>query len=106
MRSAFYFKERNMKLGKWTYEAVVVGLLIIVGLGIWWFIATKDERAADAQFERLVKFANRQQVEIAVIRQAAELQQLRAAIQRAQTLSQVPIEPPPAVTDPKDVPME
>lgn len=81
-----------MKMRKWTYELIVVVALIGIGLGVWWFIATKDERAADAQFERLVKFANRQQVEIAVIKQAAELQQLRAAIRKAQ--QPVPLEVP------------
>lgn len=65
-------------------EVIVVLVLIAIGLGIWCFASTSDERAADAQFDRLVKFANRQQVEIAVIKQAAELQQLKQAIARAQ----------------------
>lgn len=69
-----------MKLGKWKIEAIIVAVLICVGLGVWWFVSTKEARQANAQFEELVEFANRQQVEIAIIRQAAELRQLRTEL--------------------------
>ncbi len=69
---------------KWKYEVIAVLALAVIGFSIWWSISTADQRAADAQFDRLVKFANRQQVEIAVIKQAAELQQLKTVVRRAQ----------------------
>ncbi len=68
-----------MKLGKWGYELIIVAVLVVVGLGIWWFVATKDERLADVQLEQLVKFANRQAVEIAIIKQTGELEHLKKA---------------------------
>lgn len=94
---------------KWTYELIVIAVVICVGLGIWWFVATKDQRAAEAQFKQLVKIANRQAVEIAVIRQAAELEQLKRTLAKNQRLQQpIPQPPlaipqPPVVADPKDV---
>ena len=77
-----------MKLKKWTYELIIVVVLLCIGLGVWWFVATKDVRQAEAEFEQLVKFANRQAVEIAVIKQSAELQQLTQAIVMAQQKAQ------------------
>ena len=70
-----------MKLGRWICEIIIVVLVVGLMLGIWWFVATKDEWAMDAQYEQLLRFANRQSVELAVIKQAAELRQLRAAMQ-------------------------
>lgn len=74
---------------KWKIEAIIVVVLLVLGLGIWWYISTGDERQASAQFEQLVKYANRQEVEIAIIKQDAELKMLKramaAANQRQQT---------------------
>jgi hypothetical protein len=91
---------------KWKYELIAVVVLVGIGAGIWWFVATKDERALEAQFQQLVEIANRQQVEIAVIEQAARLQQLRQAAMQAQQRQQRELEQAiqfPVVPDPKDV---
>lgn len=79
---------------KWTYEAIIVAVLLCVGGGIWWYVATKDERQADAQYLQWVKFAERQAVEIRIIRQSAELSQLRAAVAEAQKPKPKPAIPP------------
>jgi len=75
------FKDEDMK--KRRYGKIVL-LIVTVCIGgfLWWFVSTKEVRAEEAQYERLVRFANRQTVEIAVIKQAAELQKLKAEIQK------------------------
>lgn len=69
-----------MKFGKWKVEVIIVTVALCVAGSIWWYLSTRAERQADAQFEQLVNFANRQQVEIAIIKQSAELGQLKRAI--------------------------
>jgi len=69
---------------KWKWELAGLALVVIVGCCVWWFYATKPQRAADAEYNRLVKFARRQAVEIQIIRQAAELGQIKANIQTSQ----------------------
>jgi len=75
---------------KWKTEAIIAVVLVCASLGIWWFVATKDERQAKAQFELLVNFANRQQVEIAIITQNAELKRLKQLM--PQSLPQSPVD--------------
>ncbi len=77
-------------------KIVIIAILLVVGGFIWWFVSTKDERARKVQYKQLVNFANRQVVEIAVIKQAAELQQLKVAMQKAQIK-----EPPISAIPPK-----
>ena len=80
-------------------KLVIVTLLLgIVVTG--WLNCTKDERSAKARYEQLVEFANRQTVEIAIIEQAARLQQLKTAVKEAQ-LKSVPVntEIPKEVSD-------
>ena len=55
----------------------------------------------EVEYKKLVRIANRQEVEIAIIRQAVELQQLREMIKQASQTKQDPIEMPVA-PDPKD----
>lgn len=68
-----------MKLNKWK-----IGIVVLVALGVWWFIETAPKRKVAAEFKNLVRVANRQEVEIAIIKQAVELQQLKSAIRKAQ----------------------
>ena len=67
---------------------IVAGVLLLVGSAIWWFVSTKDARVAKAEYKQLVRFANRQEVEIAVIRQAQVLRQLKTAIRRTEKQAQ------------------
>ncbi len=59
---------------------IVVGVLVIVGFGLWWFNSTKDIRAAEAEYEQLVRFADRQAVEIAIIEQSSKLKNYKLQI--------------------------
>ncbi len=71
-------------------KKVVIGVLlsgIVVGV---WLNFTKDNRSANARQKQLIKFAERQAVEIAIIEQAARLQQLKAAVKKAQ-MKPVPV---------------
>lgn len=94
---------------KWTYELIVVAALLVVGLGIWWWNSTKVERAANAQYEQFVKVAARQEVEIRIIRQAAELARMKQIIaenQKRQAMAvpqPVVIPQPPATVSPEDI---
>ncbi len=83
-----------MKLSKWKIELIVVALVLLVVCGVWWYQETAPARKAAAEFDTLVTFANRQEVEIAIIKQAAELQQLKLMIQKAQQVREVEVGPP------------
>ncbi len=95
-----------MKLGKWTCEVIIVVVLLCVGLGVWWFVSTKDQRAAKAQYEQLVRYANRQAVQIAIIEQASKLENYKQQLakrQQARTrkiAQSVMPNPTPFTTDP------
>lgn len=73
-----------MKLSKWKIELIIIALILPAIGGIWWYMDTAPARKAASEFKVLVDFANRQEVEIAIIRQAAVLQQLKLAVQKAQ----------------------
>ncbi len=98
-----------MKLGKWKIELIAVVLLVVAGLGIWWFVATQDERKASSEYDRLVRFAQRQSVEIAIIEQSSKLEDYRRQLAKIQQASQVqpmiPVIPDvlPPVIDPVDI---
>ena len=86
---------------KWVYEIIIIVALVCVGLGIWRYTSTKAERQANFQYEQLLKFANRQAVEIAVIEQAAKLELLKRKLVEGQKPQIVP--PLPVIADPDDV---
>lgn len=99
---------------KWIYEAVIVVVVLCVAGGIWWHQSTKEQRRADAQYEQLIKFANRQAVEIAIIEQASKLedykQQMEVARQARNLATMQPVTPNllmpmvmPPIADPNDV---
>ncbi len=58
----------------------IVVLLVIAGSFFWW---NSDERKAGSEYKRMVVFAERQAVEIAIIEQAVRLQQLKTAVRKA-----------------------
>ncbi len=58
----------------------IVVLLVIAGSFFWW---NSDERKAGSESKRMVIFAERQSVEIAIIEQAVRLQQLKTAVRKA-----------------------
>ncbi len=88
-----------MKLGKLKIELIIVLVLLVAGLGIWWFVATEAERTADREVEAMIKYAQRQALEIAIIEQASKLANYKR--QLAKVKQPVPIVP--VITDPIDV---
>lgn len=85
----------------------IVVLLVIGGTAFWWN-STKDERAEKAEIETMIKFAQRQALEIAIIEQASKLrdykQQMAKAEQAKQQTQQQAIQQTPIIpADPKDV---
>ena len=72
----------SMKLStKWI--VVVLALVLIIGGSVWWFNSTKVSRKQKSEYKQLVRFANRQEVEIAVIRQASILQKLKDSLRKS-----------------------
>ncbi len=62
-------------------------VLLCAALSIWWYVSTNDERESEAQFEKFVKFAERQKVEITVLKQRAELERLKQKFAEKQRLA-------------------
>jgi len=88
---------------KWILESVIaVCIACIVGV-VLFVIQTQESRAKKAEYERLVEYAERQAVELAIIKQAAELSQLKAQMQQAQDTKAIP-ETAPKIADPKGLP--
>ncbi len=75
-------------------KKIIFGLciLLLIAGSIWWSESTRDRRKADAEYETLVRIAERQAVEIAIIEQASKLSNYKQQIAE-QT----------KVADPKDV---
>lgn len=83
-------------MNKWIFKLFVVAFCFVIG-GI-----CEHQRSKDSSYDSLVKFANRQAVEIAVIEQAAKLQQYKRNFKEAsKNIAVVPKYETPA--DPKDV---
>ncbi len=100
----------NMKKIVW----IIVILLIASAIGYHRY-STRDERKVEAEYELLIRFANRQAVEIAIIEQRSKLlnyQQQMAAASKPKIAQPIRPNPPmpapfvPAVPvpveDPKD----
>ncbi len=101
---------------------IVIGILLIAGLIGYSRYSTRGERKAEAEYKLLIKFANRQAVEIAIIEQRSKLldyQQQMTATSQPKKIAQpirpnppmpapfvpampVPVQPPPNA-DPKDM---
>ena len=76
-------------------KKIVIGIvvLVIVCGSVYWWNSTKDERAAKAELETMIKHAQRQALEIAIIEQASKLTDYRKQLRDIQQ----------AKSDPKDV---
>ncbi|MGR3292493.1 MAG: hypothetical protein ACUZ9M_00590 [Candidatus Scalindua sp.] len=71
---------------------MVLILILIAGGSFWWFVSTKDIRKEISNYKALIRFANRQEVEIAVIKQSSILQQLKAQIRKANLEAQAKVQ--------------
>ncbi len=56
-------------------KKIVIGIivLLVAGGSVLWWNSNKDERVAEVELETLIKFAQRQSLEIAIIEQASKL---------------------------------
>ncbi len=100
------FKEKVMKLSKWKYEVIVVGLALVIGLGVWWYVATEPQRKVKAEIKVMIDFVQRQALEIAIIENSSKLagyrQQLAAKKPKPLVNPFAPKPPNPVpVKDPK-----
>ena len=57
-----------------------VVLLAVIGGGVWWYTETAPQRKSDAEIEAMIKFAQRQALEIAIIEQSSKLTDYRKQI--------------------------
>jgi len=88
---------------KWKIEIGIVVLVIVIGFGIWWFIAIKNSRLATAQYNQLLKYAQRQAIEIAIIEQASKLENYKQQIEKNKKIEPTVIPKTTIVADPIDV---
>lgn len=72
-----------MRKSKWTYGIIVI--LILAAAIFWRFDSTKERRAQEAEIQALIKFAQRQALEIAVIEQASKLTDYKRQMMANQT---------------------
>ncbi len=92
-------------------KKIVIAVVVLLNavVAVWWFVTTKETRAAKAEYKMLVIFAHRQAVEIAIIEQRSKLldyQQQMAAANRPKKIAQSITSNPPmpfVPADPKDV---
>ncbi len=77
---------------------IVIGIVVLSLLAgsVFWWNSTKDERVAKAELETLIKFAQRQALEIAIIEQAAKLGDYKRQMKAQQTkaISGTPVSAP------------
>lgn len=73
-----------MKLSKWKYELMAVGLVIVIIGVVEFYMKSAPQRKADAEFDTLVRFANRQEVEIAIIEQSVKLAEYKRQMAKPQ----------------------
>ena len=82
---------------KWKIELIVVLVLAISGLIVWNHINTKPDREAESQRTLLVKFAEKQALEIRIIEQASKLTQYKQQMETAKLKAE---KAPKVVADP------
>lgn len=84
---------------------VVIILIAVIAGGVWWYVDGAPQRKAEAEIKTMIKFAQRQALEIAIIEQSSKLADYRqqlAKMQQAQPI--VPTPPMPAPFVPAVVP--
>ncbi len=94
-----------MKLSKWKWEVIVISLVVAIGLACWWADSTKAQRAEDKEIDVMIKYAQRQALEIAIIEQASKLAGYKKQLAAAQQAKQPSVLMPmvPTIPDPVDV---
>ena len=99
----------NLSLKK---TIITVVLILASVAGVWWYISTADSRAEKAEINLMIKYAQKQALEIAIIEQASKLTDYRKQLVEAQKSKLQPpppvnpFAPEPIVPDPKSLPEE
>ena len=96
---------------KFKIEILVAVIIALGGGGFWGVAATGPERKAKAETQRLIDFAQRQALEIAIIEQSVKLTKYKKQIAESQNPAPVSVEPIPFLQspiipitpDPKDI---
>ena len=63
---------------------IVFVLLAIACGGLWWYLDSAPKRKAKVEIEAMIKFAQRQALEIAIIEQSVKLSGYKQQIAKAQ----------------------
>ena len=61
-------------------KIIIVLILAVIAICVSWFISTKGLRAEQREYKELVRIANRQAVEIAIIEQTYKMRELKSRI--------------------------
>ena len=86
-------------------KKIVIGIvvLLVAGGAVWWFVSTKDERTSKAELETMIKYAQKQALEIVIIEQASKLTDYRKQLSAMKKPNLVAPLNVPIVSSPKDV---
>ena len=87
-----------MNKSKWIYWIIVVASMVL-GIAVGLTIPTET----NTDYDKLVKYAQRQSVEIAIIEQTSKLENYKQQIATIQQAKQNAIVQTPQIADPKDV---
>ena len=81
--------KKKMKIG-WKI-AIIVSAILLCGVVCICWVVTNKASTAEAEFQQLVEFANRQQVEIAIITQTMELERVKTLFAESQQKRQAEV---------------
>jgi len=79
--------KKNGKKKQWWL--LVVPVVLVIGLFVWWYIATNDIRQYKVRSYEMKLISERQELDLKIYHQQVELQRIMAAQQRPA----VPVEP-------------
>ena len=91
---------------------IIAAILLVVGGSVYWFVSTKNVRTRKSEYKALIRYAQRQLVEIAIIEQTSKLENYKQQIAENQKVinaklqSQMAPNPPiisPLISDPVDI---
>lgn len=69
--------QQKKKRPIWLYITLPIMAVVILGLSLWWYLATNNRRKYKKDLEALRLYSQRQVYEIAIIEQAAKLRHLQ-----------------------------
>ena len=94
--------KKNGKKKDWLW-VLIVPVVVVLSIGIWWYVATNEVRRYEAASYEMKLIAERQKLEIDIYNQSNQLQQIRQQVQQAQqqvqqqAQQQVQLQPEPTL---------